>query len=44
MIFVCRKDKKASDSMDEACDIVELPWYLKRAIGFVNDLEVGHVP
>ena len=31
---------QASDDMCEACDLVALPWLLRRAIGFVNDLEL----
>jgi len=34
------KDKSQSDSMQEACDIVELKWVLRRALAILNTLEV----
>lgn len=39
-----RKDSEASDPMDEACDVVELGWVLRRAIGFLNYMEVVDTP
>ena len=35
-----RKDKSASDPMEEACDAVKLPWLLKKAVLVLNTLEV----
>ncbi len=35
-----QKDKSASDSMQEACDVVELKWVLRRALAILNTLEV----
>ena len=35
-----RKDKQQSDSMEEACDAVQLPWLLKKAVLVLNTLEV----
>lgn len=35
-----RKDKSASDPMEEACDAVKLPWVLKKAVLVLNTLEV----
>jgi len=34
------KDKSQSDSMQEACDVVELKWVLRRALAILNTLEV----
>ena len=34
------KDKSESDSMQEACDVVELKWVLRRALAILNTLEV----
>jgi hypothetical protein len=36
----CRKDTAKSDPMDEACDMVELPWIYRKAILVLNKLEV----
>ncbi|PSC68224.1 poly-glutamine tract-binding [Micractinium conductrix] len=35
-----KKCKASSDPMDEACDLVALPWVLRRAIGVLNYLEL----
>ena len=35
-----RKDKQQSDSMEDACDAVQLPWLLKKAVLVLNTLEV----
>lgn len=35
-----KKCKEASDPMDEACDMVALPWVYRKAIGVLNNLEV----
>ncbi len=37
---LCRKDKSASDPMEEACNAVKLPWLLKKAVLVLNTLEV----
>ena len=34
------KNKAASDDMQEACDALHLPWLLRKALGFLNTLEV----
>jgi hypothetical protein len=36
-----KKCSKASDPMDEACAMVELPWLLKKAVLVLNTLEVS---
>lgn len=36
-----RKCKKASDPMDDACEMVALPWVLRKAIAVLNTLEVS---
>lgn len=38
---VWRKDKHASDSMDDACDAVQLPWVLRQALNVLTTLEVN---
>ena len=35
-----QKDKSQSDSMQQACDVVELKWVLRRALAILNTLEV----
>lgn len=35
-----QKDKSQSDSMQQACDVVQLKWVLKRALAILNTLEV----
>ena len=40
----CRKDKQQSDSMEEACEAVQLPWLLKKAVLVLNTLEVRCLP
>jgi hypothetical protein len=35
-----RKDREASDDMAEACDMVALPWVLRKALAVLNRLEV----
>ena len=35
-----QKDKSQSDSMQKACDVVELKWVLRRALAILNTLEV----
>lgn len=37
---VWRKDKNASDSMQDACDAVALPWVLRQALNVLTTLEV----
>lgn len=37
---VWRKVKEDSDPMDEACDMVALPWVLRRALRFLNVLKI----
>lgn len=37
---VWKKDRGASDSMDEACDMVALPWIFRKALMVLNTLEV----
>lgn len=37
------KDKSQSDSMQEACDAVQLKWVLRRALAILNTLEVCSV-
>ncbi|KAK9822357.1 hypothetical protein WJX81_001129 [Elliptochloris bilobata] len=39
-----RKDKEQSDPMEEACDLVELPWLLKKAVLVHNTLELEDTP
>lgn len=41
---IWRKDKSASDSMDEACDAVKLKWILRRGLAILNTLEVEWHP
>ncbi|DBA95199.1 TPA: hypothetical protein ACH3X3_013101 [Trebouxia sp. C0006] len=38
------KDKSQSDSMQEACDVVELKWVLRRALAILNTLEIEDTP
>lgn len=38
------KVKEASDLMDEACDMVALPWLLRQALVVLNNLEVEDSP
>lgn len=40
----CRKSKEQSDSMKEAFEAVSLPWLFRRAVGFLNYLEVPVPP
>ena len=35
-----QKEKSQSDSMQQACDVVQLKWVLKRALAILNTLEV----
>lgn len=35
-----QKDKSQSDSMQKACDVVQLKWVLRRALAVLNTLEV----
>jgi hypothetical protein len=37
-----RKDAARSDSMDVACDMVELPWIFRKALLVLNKLEARH--
>ena len=39
-----RKDADMSDSMLEACDAVELPWVLRKAIGVIRVMEIEETP
>ena len=36
-----RKDKRQSDSMDSACDMVKLPWIYRKALLILDKLEVA---
>lgn len=36
-----KKCKATSDPMDDACDMVALPWVLRKAIAVLNQLEVS---
>lgn len=40
---IWRKDQAASDSMDDACDAVQLPWVLRQALKVLTTLEVCHM-
>ena len=35
-----RKDKGRSDSLDEACDTIQLPWLYRKALALLNTMEV----
>ena len=35
-----RKDKRQSESMDSACDMVKLPWIYRKALLILDKLEV----
>jgi hypothetical protein len=35
-----RKDRHKSDSMEVACDLIQLPWILRKALLVLNSLEV----
>ena len=37
---VWRKDRKASDCMDEACEMVALPWIFRKALLILNTLQI----
>lgn len=37
---IWKKDKAASDSMQEACDLIALPWVFRQAMTFLNTLQV----
>lgn len=37
---VWKKDKAASDSMHEACELIALPWVFRQAMTFLNTLHV----
>ena len=37
-----RKDKRQSDSMDLACDMVKLPWVYRKALLILDKLEVTY--
>lgn len=37
---VWRKDAEGSDSMDDACDMVALPWILRKALLVLNTLQL----
>lgn len=39
-----KKQPLRSDSMDEACDMVALPWVLRKALGFIKVLEIEDTP
>lgn len=39
-LCLCRKDRGRSDSMEEACALMELPWVYRKAVLVVNNLEV----
>lgn len=39
-----RKDKAASDAMDEACDMVALPWIFRQALIVLNTLKLEDTP
>ena len=41
---VWKKDRAASDSMQEACDFVALPWVLRQALGLLNVLQLEDNP
>jgi len=38
------KDKEASDSMEEVCDMVALSWILRKALVLLNTLELEDTP
>ena len=38
------KDRGASDAMDEACDMVALPWLFRQALVVLNTLELEDTP
>jgi len=35
-----KKDKNASDSMSEACELIQLPWVLRQALAILNTLDI----
>lgn len=35
-----RKDREQSDSMDEPCDLIKLPWVYRKALRLLNNMEV----
>jgi hypothetical protein len=37
---VFKKDKSASDSMSEACELIQLPWVLRQALAVLNTLQI----
>ncbi|KAL3146264.1 hypothetical protein ABBQ32_002965 [Trebouxia sp. C0010 RCD-2024] len=39
-----QKDKSQSDSMQKACDVVQLKWVLRRALAVLNTLEIEDTP
>jgi hypothetical protein len=36
-----RKDPDLSDSLEEACEVGQLPWILRKAVHFLTRIEVG---
>ena len=37
---IWKKDKSASDSMSEACELIALPWVLRQALAVLNTLHI----
>lgn len=37
-----KKDKQLSEPMDEACDLVQLPWVLRQGIKIIDTLEARY--
>lgn len=37
----CRKDKGHSDSMEEACNMMQLPWVFRKAVLILNTVQAG---
>jgi hypothetical protein len=37
---IWKKDKSACDSMSEACELIQLPWVLRQALGVLNTLHI----
>ena len=35
-----RKDKVRSESLDDACDLIQLPWLYRKALALLNNMEV----
>lgn len=38
--MLCRKDKGSSDSLDPACEMIQLPWIYRKALALLNNMEV----